>query len=105
MKIKYVEEDAPVQIAGKPTQLQLPQPVQLMTWGIARIKAPEAWSNSTGKNVKIAVLDTGISNNHPDLTVSGGIDLFGKSKNNKWNDDDCHGTHVAGIIVARISID
>ncbi len=51
--------------------------------------------------MKIAVLDTGISNNHPDLTVSGGINLVGKSKNNKWSDDNGHGTHVAGIIAAR----
>ncbi|MCZ7383189.1 MAG: S8 family peptidase [Candidatus Methanoperedens sp.] len=98
-KIKYVEEDAQVQIAGKPTQP--PQPPQQITWGIARAKAPEAWNNSTGKNVKIAVLDTGISNSHLDLTVSGGINLVGKSKNNKWNDDNGHGTHVAGIIAAR----
>jgi subtilisin family serine protease len=98
-KIKYVEEDAQVQIAGKPTQP--PQPPQQITWGIARIKAPEAWKNYTGTNVKIAVLDTGISNSHPDLTVSGGINLAGKSKNKKWNDDNGHGTHVAGIIAAR----
>ncbi len=98
-KIKYVEEDAQVQIAGKPTQP--PQHPQQITWGIARVNAPEAWNNSTGKNVKIAVLDTGISNSHPDLTVSGGINLIGKSKNNKWNDDNGHGTHVSGIIAAR----
>ncbi|TRZ87279.1 MAG: hypothetical protein D4R88_09520 [Methanosarcinales archaeon] len=98
-KIKYVEEDAQVQITGK--QTQPPQPPQQITWGIARVKAPEAWNNSTGKNVKIAVLDTGISNSHPELTVSGGINLIGKSKNNKWNDDNGHGTHVAGIIAAR----
>jgi minor extracellular protease Epr len=100
-KIKYVEEDARVQIAGKPTQSQPPQPPQQITWGVARVKAPEAWNNSTGKNVKIAVLDTGIGNNHPDLTVSGGINLVGISKNNKWSDDNGHGTHVAGIIAAR----
>ena len=98
-KIKYVEEDAQVQIAGKPTQPT--QPPQRITWGVARVKAPEAWNNSTGKNVKIAVLDTGISSSHPDLTVSGGINLAGKSKNNKWNDDNGHGTHVSGIIAAR----
>ncbi len=98
-KIKYVEEDALVLIAAKPSQL--PQPSQQITWSVARVKAPEAWNNSTGKNVKIAVLDTGISNNHPDLTVSGGINLVGKSKNNKWNDDNGHGTHVAGIVAAR----
>ncbi len=100
-KIKYVEEDAQVQIAGKPSQPQPPQPSQQITWGIVRVKASEAWNNSTGKNMKIAVLDTGISNSHPDLIVSGGINLVGKSKNKKWNDDNGHGTHVAGVIAAR----
>ncbi|MCX9010947.1 MAG: S8 family serine peptidase [Candidatus Methanoperedens sp.] len=100
-KIKYVEEDSRVQIADKPSKHQPPQPLQQITWGVARVKAPDAWINSTGKNVKIAVLDTGISNSHPDLNVSGGINLIGKSKNNKWNDDSGHGTHVSGIIAAR----
>ena len=98
-KIKYVEEDAKVQITSKPSQPQ--QPPQQITWGVERVNATLAWNNSTGKNVKIAVLDTGISNSHPDLTVSGGINLVGKLKNNKWNDDNGHGTHVAGIIAAR----
>lgn len=58
-KIKHIEEDAPVQIAAKPSQP--PQSPQQITWGVARIKAPESWNNSTGKNVKIAMLNTGIS--------------------------------------------
>lgn len=98
-KIKYVEEDAQVQIARKPSQPL--QPPQQITWGIARVEAPLAWNNSTGKNVKIAVLDTGISNSHPDLTVSGGVNLVGTSSSKKWDDDNGHGTHVAGIIAAR----
>ena len=99
--IKYIEEDALVQMARKITQPLPLQPPQQITWGVARVKAPLVWNNSTGKDVKIAVLDTGISSTHSDLTVSGGINLAGKSKNNKWNDDNGHGTHVAGIIAAR----
>lgn len=68
---------------------------------IEKINALLTWNNSTGNNVKIAVLDTGISNSHPDLTVSGGINLAGKSKKKKWDDDNGHGTHVAGIIAAK----
>ena len=99
--IKYIEEDTQVQITGKPSRSQPPQSPQQITWGISRVKAPEAWNNSTGTNVKIAVLDTGISSTQPDLAVLGGINLAGKSKNNKWSDDNGHGTHVAGIIAAR----
>ena len=98
-KIKYIEDDATIQIARKPSPQ--PQPAQQITWGIEKINAPLAWNNSTGNNVKIAVLDTGISSTHPDLTVSGGINLAGKSKNKKWDDDNGHGTHVAGIIAAK----
>lgn len=43
-KVKYVEEDAQVQIAGKPSQPT--QPPQQITWGTARVNAPFAWNNS-----------------------------------------------------------
>ncbi|MDW7728099.1 MAG: protease inhibitor I9 family protein [Candidatus Methanoperedens sp.] len=68
-KIKYIEEDAIVQIARKPSPQ--PQPAQQITWGIEKINAPLTWNNSTGKNVKIAVMDTGISSSHPDSSVFG----------------------------------
>lgn len=100
-KIKYIENDVKIQIAGKPSKPAPSQPLQQITWGIARVKAPKTWDNSTGNNVKIAVLDTGISSTHPDLTVSGGINLVGTSRNSRWSDDNGHGTLVSGIIAAR----
>jgi len=69
-------------------------------WGMTKIQAPEAWSVTTGSsNVKIAILDTGIDQNHEDLaakivasrnfTTSSTVDdLYG------------HGTHCAGIAAA-----
>src|SRR5665648_346388 len=101
-KIKYIEEDALVQIAGKPVQPL--QPLQQIDWGIYRINAPATWATTTGNGVKIAIIDTGISKKHPDLIVSGGINLVGTSSNKKWDDDNGHGTHVAGIIAARNNI-
>jgi minor extracellular protease Epr len=68
---------------------------------VYRVNAPVAWNNTTGSGVKIAILDTGISRKHPDLTISGGINLIGSLHNTKWNDDNGHGTHVAGIIAAH----
>ena len=95
-KIRYVEDDAYVHLAKK-----ILQPPQQIDWGVYRVNAPYVWDSSTGKGVKIAILDTGINRKHPDLTVSGGINLIGTSSSKKWNDDNGHGTHVAGIIAAH----
>lgn len=52
----------------------------------------------TGDGVKVAVLDTGIKTTHPDLVVAGGVNTIDKQQS--YNDDNGHGTHVAGIIAA-----
>jgi thermitase len=69
----------------------------------ADIDAPEAWALSTGTNVAVAVIDTGIDYSHPDLAGKfiGGWDFV----NNDGDpmDDHGHGTHVAGTIAALIN--
>ncbi|MFS0862270.1 S8 family serine peptidase [Fredinandcohnia sp. 179-A 10B2 NHS] len=78
--------------------LLIEQQVQQIDWGIASINAPSAWNSTlTGKGIKIAVLDSGISA-HPDLRIEGGISFV--SYTNSYEDDNGHGTHVAGIIGA-----
>ncbi|WEG19269.1 S8 family peptidase (plasmid) [Alkalihalophilus pseudofirmus] len=72
---------------------------QTQDWGISRVSAPDAWqSGLTGSGVKIAVLDTGISN-HEDLVISGGASFT--SYTTSFSDDNGHGTHVARIIGAK----
>lgn len=36
-------------------------------WGIKKIKADQAWQYSMGEDVVVAVIDTGVDYNHPDL--------------------------------------
>src|SRR3954469_22126881 len=50
-------------------------------------------------NADVAVIDTGIQRNHPDLNVVGGYNCT-SSNRSKWDDGNGHGTHVAGIIGA-----
>jgi minor extracellular protease Epr len=71
---------------------------QLVGWGTTAVQAPKAWqANYTGKAVKVAILDSGISP-HPDLKISGGKSFV--SYTNSFADDNGHGTHVAGIVSA-----
>src|SRR5690606_25203017 len=76
-------------------------------WGLPMIGIPQAWSITTGsREVVVAVLDTGILPQHPDLAV---VDIghgrnfaSGQSATNYTDDapDLSHGTMVAGIIGA-----
>lgn len=82
------------------TTLAMDRDRQLIPWGIARIGANLVWGQSRGREVKIAVIDTGIDSSHPDLAanVRAGINLINPKSPAK--DDHGHGTHVAGIIAA-----
>jgi thermitase len=65
------------------------------------IDAPEAWDLYTGSgNIVIAVIDSGVDLNHPDLQakIVGGYDYV--NGDSSANDDFGHGTHVAGIAAA-----
>jgi subtilisin family serine protease len=70
-------------------------------WGIQRVNAPNAWNVTQGQGVRVAVIDTGIDANHPDLAgqVAGGYNAIDKSK--PYFDDNSHGTHVSGTIAGK----
>lgn len=73
----------------------------LQQYGPGRVQLPQAWDVSTGASgVIIAVIDTGIDLDHPDLQsklVPGMNFVTGAQPP---NDDHGHGTHVAGIAAA-----
>jgi subtilisin family serine protease len=94
-------------------------------WGIAKTSSDKAWVTQKGsKNVVVAVIDTGIDYNHPDLAFNvwrnpnagqimrTGIDPTGDSitgdivgwdfvhNDNLPYDDNQHGTHCAGVVGA-----
>lgn len=90
--IQAVESDIPVRIQKQPQ-------TQTLDWGITRTNAPIAWeAGLTGKNIKIAVVDTGIAN-HKDLKIEGGANFVPNTTS--YSDGNGHGTHVAGIIAAQ----
>ncbi|HEU4400357.1 MAG TPA: S8 family peptidase [Actinomycetota bacterium] len=80
--------------------------VQTLPTGINRIDG-ELSSTVSGNgsgvvNVDIAIIDTGISTSHPELNVVGGTNCVGGPS---FNDDNGHGSHVAGIAAARDNAD
>jgi subtilisin len=78
---------------------------QTLPTGVDRVDADlNPWADidgsGTGIDADVAVLDTGIDTDHPDLNVVGGKDCSGKPTG-IWEDGAGHGTHVAGTIAAR----
>lgn len=69
-------------------------------WGAVKIRADETWV-AARSSVLVAVVDTGVDYNHPDLSgqVAMGKDFV--NNDNDPLDDHSHGTHVAGIIGAK----
>ena len=73
---------------------------QMIPYGIAAVDAPAAWAGWRAGGVNVAVIDSGIDWNHPEIAPSyaGGYHVL--EDNNEPLDDIGHGTHVAGIIGA-----
>ncbi|MEI7555678.1 S8 family peptidase [Candidatus Chlorohelix sp.] len=69
-------------------------------YNLKAIKVPRAWSISTGGDVTVAVLDSGVDTIHPDLApnIAGTFDFVDGSSPKA--DPNGHGTVVSGIITA-----
>lgn len=87
--VESVETDIPVKMAA-----------DVIDWGVSRIGADKIWETTTGVGVTVAVIDTGVEMTHPDLQgkVTKGYDFVNDKESPE--DDNGHGTHVAGIVAA-----
>lgn len=102
------DEKATLQSALPASNIQLDkmykQSADVTPSNLQRINAtPTQTSQYTGFGVKVAIIDTGIDTEHPDLDVAGGICTMDTdcSFGIPYDDNNGHGTHVAGIIAAQ----
>ena len=83
--------------AGVPAQAESTREDQ---WFLDAMKAEQMWKTSTGSGVRVAVIDTGVDPDNPDLKgrVLPGKDLAPDQPGDEHTDYDGHGTGMAGLI-------
>ncbi|MFJ5676934.1 type VII secretion-associated serine protease mycosin [Streptomyces sp. NPDC093097] len=72
-------------------------------WPLKAFKADEIWKVSTGKGVTVAVIDSGVQSQHPDLkgNVLPGKDFIDGGDSAEPKDGDTHGTQMASEIAGH----
>lgn len=97
-EVNYLETDQLAWITASETPND---PDYSQQWNLPLMDFPYLWQDTTSSRQIVAVIDTGISNSHPELknNLLTGYNFY--SDNNNSDDDNGHGTHVAGIIGAR----
>ncbi len=102
--VQYAEQDAYAYAFATPNDQYYP-----LQWHYPKVGLPAAWDVTTGAPVIVAVVDSGIRFDHPDLTgvTVPGYDFFDNDPDP--TDPGCptvdpdhvsHGTHVAGTVAA-----
>ena len=61
--IDYAEKD----LLLAPDAITPNDPKYSGQWHLPKIQAPSTWGTSTGNGITVAILDTGVESNHPDL--------------------------------------
>jgi subtilisin family serine protease len=96
-RVAYVEPDRWIVLDYKVEQTSDAAKGQTIPWGITRIGGAV---NYTGSNVAW-IIDTGIDLDHPDLNVNVAKSKNFVSKTRTPDDDNGHGSHVAGTVAAK----
>jgi subtilisin family serine protease len=103
---KFVGNDqSPRRIVAQPQEVPAPRtrsgdPLMAQQWSLKAVEAESAWQITTGTNVKVAVVDTGVDLQHPDLKANIIEGYNAEQPGTPAQDGHYHGTHVAGIIAA-----
>ncbi len=99
--VSFIEEDKIISLGPSPGSNPVPQPAQIIPYGITRV----GWVATIDGSGKVAwIIDRGIDLTHPDLNVdvSRSISFLLSGKNYKSpNDENGHGTHVSGTLAAK----
>ena len=88
-----------------PSLANFPQQQQL-TWGQRAMRLDQLPSHYRGQGIRIALIDSGITNMHQDLTkITRGYDVINKTQDTTgWTVDTiAHGSHCAGVIAGQDS--
>ncbi|MFE3854053.1 type VII secretion-associated serine protease mycosin [Streptomyces griseorubiginosus] len=77
--------------------------IRAKQWALDAMHTQEAWQTTKGAGVTVAVLDTGVENDHPDLVgnVLTGKDMIGFGAVRGQRSWARHGTAMAGIIAGH----
>ncbi len=94
--VRSVTPDLPVRALGSPVAAGETVPL-----GLRRVGAVTGATARGASTAAVAVIDSGVDLHHPDLEVSDGTNCI--SPGQPADDDDGHGTHVAGTIAAKNS--
>jgi len=101
-EVKYIEPNYKVYLSSE----VIPDDAEYSSqWNLKMMDLNYAWNYEKGDSrVRVAVIDTGIDTDHPDLSakldLENALDFSGVEVTGTVEDGDGHGTHVAGIISA-----